>query len=397
MSTIKVNKIENTATTDGGVAIDATGHVTVDGVQLPTAGALSNRNLIINGAMNVAQRGTSSTSTGYQTVDRFNLSFSGLNESATQSQVDVASGTTPYSLGFRKAFKITNGNQTSIESGDHIKFNQIIEAQNLAQSGWDYTSSSSYVTLQFWIKSSVSQNFYLRLTTFDGTQYSYVIETGTLTADTWTQVTKAIPGNSNLTFNNDNGQGLLVEFTPFRGTSTTGTRPLNAWAAFNSATRVPDMTSTWYTTNDATLELTGFSLEVGEKATPFEHRSYGDELARCQRYFQHSFQGAPGTGNTNNDGIVMFGGGATGVTTSFIGAAHVQINPEMRATPTITLYDLANPRNTGKCRRHVYGVPGGDNQGTVITDQNPKSFLVRSDSGHSGSGIIFHYEVASEL
>ena len=56
MSTIKVNKIENTATTDGGVAIDATGHVTVDGVQLPTAGALSNRNLIINGAMQVAQR-----------------------------------------------------------------------------------------------------------------------------------------------------------------------------------------------------------------------------------------------------------------------------------------------------------------------------------------------------
>ena len=59
MSTIKVNKIENTATADGGIAIDASGHVQVDGQQLPTAGALSNRNLIINGAMNVAQRGTS--------------------------------------------------------------------------------------------------------------------------------------------------------------------------------------------------------------------------------------------------------------------------------------------------------------------------------------------------
>ena len=76
MSTIKVNKTENTATADGGIAIDASGHVTVDGQQL-TAGALSNRNLIINGAMNVAQRGTSSTSNGYKILDRFRASFNG--------------------------------------------------------------------------------------------------------------------------------------------------------------------------------------------------------------------------------------------------------------------------------------------------------------------------------
>ena len=77
MSTIKVNRIENTSTTDGGVSIDTDGHVTIDGQQLPTAGPLSNRNLIINGAMEIAQRGTSTTTTvgsfsGFS-VDRFIL------------------------------------------------------------------------------------------------------------------------------------------------------------------------------------------------------------------------------------------------------------------------------------------------------------------------------------
>ena len=399
MSTIKVNKIENTATTDGGVAIDATGHVTVDGVQLPTAGALSNRNLIINGAMNVAQRGTSSTDTGYRTVDRISHFNGGTNENPTYAQADVASGTTPYTLGFRKSFKITNGNQTGgADAGDYIHFVYKVEAQDLANSGWNYASSSSFITLSFWVKSSVSQNFYGYLLTSDGSTRSFAFETGSLTANTWTKVTVVVPGNSNLTFNNDTGNGLEIDFSAFRGTNFTGAAgTVGSWVSFTSSQRHPDCTSTWYTTNDATFEVTGVQLEVGEKATPFEHRSYGDELAKCPRYFQTSFTPNPSTTNTSNDGIVMFGGGATGATTSFLGAAHVQINPEMRATPTITLYDLANPRNTGKCRRHVYGIPGGDNQGTVITDQSPKSFLVRSDSGHSGSGIIFHYEVVSEL
>ena len=71
------------------------------------------KNLIINGAMEVAQRDTSSLANGVRTVDRFALNSTGIDGSPTQAQVDVASGTTPYSLGFRKAFKATNGNQTS--------------------------------------------------------------------------------------------------------------------------------------------------------------------------------------------------------------------------------------------------------------------------------------------
>ena len=116
--------------------------------------------------MTVAQRGTSSTSNGHQTVDRYNMNSSGHDEAPTQSQADVASGTSPYAEGFRKSLKITNGNQTSgAGAADRLRILYIIEAQDMANSGWNYTDSNSKVTLSFWIKSSVAQNFYFRATT----------------------------------------------------------------------------------------------------------------------------------------------------------------------------------------------------------------------------------------
>jgi len=247
----------------------------------------TNKNLIINGAMQVAQRGTSSTSTGYHTVDRFRHTGSGTDEAPTFAQVDVASGTTPYTLGFRKAFKITNGNQTGgAGAGDAIVLGYKLEAQDMANSGWNYLSSSSYITLSFWVKSSVAQNFYGRLTTTDGTQQNYPFETGSLSADTWTKITKTIPGNSNLQFDNNADKGIDIEWMMFRGTNFTDSGvTLNAWAAYASGTRTPDNTTTWYTTNDATFEITGVQLEVGSVATDFEHRSFAEELTLCQRYY----------------------------------------------------------------------------------------------------------------
>ena len=240
----------------------------------------------------MAQRGTSSTTSGYGSVDRFRVIYSGTDEAPTHAQVDVASGTTPYTLGFRKALKITNGNQTSgAGSGDYIIARYKVEAQDMATSGWNYTSSSSNVTLQFWIKSSVAQNFYFNLISADGTLQNYAYETGSLSADTWTKVTKTISGASNIQFDNDNGVGLQIDFWAFAGTDFTASSvTLNQWAAYSSGNRMPDHPTTWYTTNDATLEITGVQLEVGPVATPFEHRSFADELLRCKRYFQGYIQ-----------------------------------------------------------------------------------------------------------
>jgi len=290
---------------------------------------LSNRNLIINGAMNVAQRATSSTTNGYGSVDRWKCLHANTDEAPTSAQHALTSSDTgPWAAGFRNSFHITNGNQTSgLGAPDYILFRQVIEAQNIANSGWNYTSTSSYLTLSFWVKSSVAQNFYGTIRSEDGTRQNYPFETGSLTADTWTKITKTIPGNANLTFDNNNGAGMEVEVNAaFGGNYTDAGVALNTWAAYASgATINPVNTATWYTTNDATFEITGVQLEVGDYATDFEHRSYGDEFLKCQRYFTRIGYGRQYT-------YVVSGIMAS----STQPRCHLQLPTTMRSSPTIT-------------------------------------------------------------
>ena len=196
MSEIKVNSIKGVGASAAAITVNNTDGTCTANI----TNNLSNKNLILNGAFLISQRGTSSTASGYGTVDRFKHSYSGQDEALTQAQADVASGTTPYTLGFRKSYKITNGNQTSVGGGDVVGIDTIIEADDVARSGWNYTSSSSYVTLSFWVNSCVSLKFYGRLQTIDGTDQNYPFEISNsgsdLSANTWTKVTKKIPGNS---------------------------------------------------------------------------------------------------------------------------------------------------------------------------------------------------------
>jgi len=319
--------------------------LTVDNINttsINSGQASGRKNLIINGAMQVAQRGTSSTSTGYQTIDRIKQTYSGTDEAPTYAQVDVASGTTPYTQGFRKALKITNGNQTGGAGGsDKIEFEYKIEAQNMASSGWNYKSSSSFITLSFWVKSSVSQNFNGYILSLDGTTQNFPFETGTLTADTWTKITKTIPGNSNIDFNSDNGEGLRLVFNQFLGTDSTGSVSLNAWAAFSGSTRTPDQTSTWYTTNDATWEITGLQLEVGSTATDFEHKTFIEDLRLCQRYYYKSTQYSYPVQNPIASGQQVDGDGFLGwvfYASTSCRSFNYEHPVEMRASPTVNFY-----------------------------------------------------------
>ena len=297
---------------------------------VPSQGQLSNRNLVINGAMRVAQRGTSSTSEGYQTVDRFRTYTNGVDEAPTQSQEPLGSSSTgPYEKGFRNYFRIRNGNQTSgAGSADYIILRQKIEAQDVANSGWNYTSSSSFVTLSFWVRASVAQNYYFSILSSDGTLQNFPMETGSLTANTWTKITKTIPGASGVQFNNDAGIGIELDWWAFAGTDYTSNGvALNTWATFASGTRFPDHTSTWYTTNDATFDITGVQLEVGQNATPFEHRSFGEDLALCQRYFFKNIN------ESGEDGCNY----AKAFSTSELFTSQ-RFPVAMRAAPTITAY-----------------------------------------------------------
>ena len=246
------------------------------------------RNLVINGAMQVAQRGTSSTASGYGTVDRFTTSYSGHDEAITQAQESLTSSDTgPWALGFRKALKLTNGNQTSgAGATDSSQTLYKIEGQDINHSGWNYTDPNSKITLSFWVKSSVAQTFYIRLRAYATAAQKQYISSFALSANTWTKVTKTIPGHADLAgIASDNGNQFFIVWQHFYGTDYTGTQTENAWHTKDSSNNYPDMTTTWWTTNDATFHLTGVQLEAGDTATDFEHRSFGDELARCQRYY----------------------------------------------------------------------------------------------------------------
>ena len=391
MSILKVDAIRHNSATSDAITMASDGTCTAKLTSIG-GGGLSHRNLIINGAMTVAQRATSSTSDGYQTIDRFSSSQGSTDESHTQSQVDVASGTTPYTLGFRKAFKITNGNQTSgPQNGSEINLLYNVEAQDIVQSGWNYKSSSSFITWSFWIKSSVATNFYGYIRTYDNTAIGYAFETGNLQANTWTKIVKTLPGNANIDINNDNGVGLQLRLLAYIGTAySDNSTPLHTWTTYNSSARVPEPPTTWYTTNDATLEVTGYQLEVGDTATSFEHRSFSDELIRCQRYYEKSYPQSvvPGTASYYSGSYTCRDGTASSVVRYY----PVNYKVVKRSTPNITIYNPSTG-GTASCRLD------SGSYSAAPSSQNDGRMMVYSNTGSPPShyGIFFHYTLDAEL
>ncbi len=326
MSTLKVNTIRHIGASSDAVTLATDGTCTAK-----ITNNLSNRNLVVNGSCIVAQRSTSPvTDDSYRTVDRFALDYSGTDNHPTQAQHALTSSDTgPWEKGFRYSFHVTNGDQTSgAGTGDEMNIDYRFEAQDIANSGWNYTSASSYITLSFWVKASVAQDYKFYLKTEDGTEKGYPMSTGSLSANTWTKITKTIPGHADLQFDNNNAKGLAIEWFPFIGTDKTGSVTDNAWMNYSGSTRVNDMASTWWTTNDSTFELTGLQLEVGDVATDFEHRSYRDELARCKRYYQQYPELAA-------DGYAPYPSGTVAIMDATTAAWPMTFDT-MRAAPTVS-------------------------------------------------------------
>ena len=161
-------------------------------------------------------------------------------------------------------------------------------------------------------------------------------------------------------FDNNNGAGLQLRFILYRGTSKTGSITLNQWAAFDTNNRVPDNTTTWYLTNDATFELTGAQFEVGSIATEFEHRPYAEELVLCQRYYQQ----VVGTSD-----MVCAGPGRCNGTTNVPFA--VPLSVPLRASPSINSCNWAafTSNNQSNISSHTPAVTHWDEHNNVLTLQ----------------------------
>jgi len=248
--------------------------------------ALSNRNLIINGAMQVAQRGTSFATMGngdsQYTLDRFKWQESG---SPTLEMTVTQDSSSPSEMGNSKSLKVeVTTAQSSLGSGDRVRIEQYIEAQN-CQSIAKGTSAAKALSASFWVKSSKTGTYIVELQENDNDRInsqSYSISS----ANTWEYKTLTFPADTTGAINNDNGNGITFRMYLCAGTDYTSGSLNTSWvgvsgnytgAAVGQVNLADTVNATWF--------VTGVQLEVGEQATPFEHRSFGDELARCQRYF----------------------------------------------------------------------------------------------------------------
>jgi hypothetical protein len=241
------------------------------------------RNLIINGAMQVAQRGTSETgvtSSGYYTIDRFGYWISSAGTATVSQSTDAPTG-------FSKSFKVemTTAN-TSLDAGDYQQIRTKIEAQDLQM--LDYGSSTAKdLTLSFWVKSSITGTYSVGFWQ-DDVAKRYTRNFTIDSANTWEKKTVLITGNTANAINNDNGVGFEVNIIISAGSNYTSGSTVGEWHSGNTS-MAANQTAQVSTTSGATFYLTGVQLEVGSVATPFEHRSYGEELALCQRYYWKDF------------------------------------------------------------------------------------------------------------
>ena len=283
MSTLRVDAIRHNSATSDAITTAADGTCTAKLTSIG-GGGLSHRNLIINGDFQVAQRASSSNNNGYTSVDRWKIESSNITHNSTKSQQSLSSSDTPYTLGFRRFARIALAQAGVVAANSYVEFHHKMEAQNVSNSGWNYNSTSSFITLQFWFRCSTNQTFYAWVTSTDGTNKRFTFSFTASGNNVWTKVTKTIPGASGIQIDNDNGEGFNVVIAPFYGTDYTGSVSLDTWVTKNDATHSPDYASTWLTAGASTFDITGVQLEVGDTATSFEHRSFGDELTRCRRY-----------------------------------------------------------------------------------------------------------------
>lgn len=311
------------------------------------------RNLIINGAMNVAQRGTTHTltsNTSLYGIDRWRLTKVNMDELVLGYD---QSSEVPTGQGFEKSLLVNvDTAETSLAADEYSYLRYAAEGRDLQQLAYGSSSAKS-LTLSFWVRSSVTGDYGILV--YSEADRGYTPKYTVNAANTWEKKTITISGDTSGSFNHDNTLGLGLYFNLGSGSDFYG-NGTESWGAYdNEQLTVPTQVNLHATQNNK-FYITGVQLEVGTVATEFEHRSFGEELALCQRYFYK-------LANPTR----YIGGGSARSTTQVYGMGQSHPNL-MRTTPTAVL--------SGTIQYYR-----GDNAGDITTFSP-----VLSDWGWAGSG-----------
>jgi len=346
---------------------------------------LSHRNLIINGAMQVAQRGTSfSWTSSVYTLDRFKVGNGGGFTFDTTITQDTNAPS-----GFSNSLKITPDTTQTPTGSDNATVFQNLEGQDVQRLAYG-TNDAKKITLSFYVKSNKTGTYGVQLQDLDN-DLTCVVGYTVDTANTWERKTLTFNENTSNSFDNDNNGSLricwhlacgsddLVSEDTSWGISTGGFRSITGQVNFMDNT-----SNTW--------QITGLQLEVGSVATPFEHRSYGEELARCQRYYYNSHEDGDFSAYQGQDVAIGVGSSTFGGSVGTISGR--QFPTTMRTAPTITLYHQDGTSGAVYTIHNAAKVTGVVGQHITF-----KGFLFASKSAsfNQSYGYYYGYTADAEL
>ena len=320
------------------------------------------KNRIINGAMVIDQRASgasstpSSSGTSYDSCDRW-MSLHDVGSKYSIQQVSDAPA------GFNYSLKLTSLSAYTLGTNEVFGVKQNIEGFNVADLGFG-TANAKTVTISFWVKSSLTGTFGGSLQNNDYTRgypFGYTISS----ANTWTQVSVTIPGDTSGGWLINNGIGFMVSFSIGSGPGRSNTA--NVWTG-TQYTFAPTGAVSVVGTSSATWQITGVQLEVGTQATSFDYRDYGRELFMCQRYFCSSFQDGVAPYNYVS-GSEVTQGYYTGMV--IVGSADIRTSAiffpaSMRTSPSITFYKTTNSSTNGLWA--YFNGSGWATASTTVTD-----------------------------
>jgi len=371
MSEIKVNSIKGVGASAAAITVNNTDGTCTANI----TNNLSNRNKIINGGMTISQRATQETGLGasnkYSTLDRYRLEFNNTAGRLTMSQ------DTDSPDGFGNSLKLAcTTADTSIAADEFFLLTQRIEGQNL-QDFAKGTSSAKKFTVSFYVKGNASATYVFEL--YDQDNNRHVNKTFNVTSS-WTRVTISYPADTTGAFGNDNQNSLSAYFWLHGGSNYTSGTLQQTWGTGTAANRAVGISS-FFDSTARTLFITGLQLEVDNTgsgvATDFEHRSFGQELDLCRRYYYNlAFQNSSGTQS-------LFNGSGYDSSTIY----HVCVLPTpMRAIPTIE-------QNTSGSYFQSYGNGGSNSYSTLIILNTASTSIVEIYNGgtHSRGGGVSHF------